>query len=89
MARAEERLQNETEQQPDAWVNNSTEGRSLLSDTARADSQGIISACHRPATGNRTSHFYRGMSSAKSQRKRITPLARLKTRLELGLEKNI
>src|SRR4051795_5606926 len=32
-ARAEERLQNETEQQPDAWVHNSTEDEIVLSDT--------------------------------------------------------
>src|SRR5712691_1158864 len=32
-ARAEERLQNETEQQPDAWVHNSTEEEIVLSDT--------------------------------------------------------
>src|SRR5439155_27253854 len=32
-ARAEERLHNETEQQPDAWVPNATEEESVLSDT--------------------------------------------------------
>src|SRR6266404_6629830 len=32
-ARAEERLQNETERQPDAWVHNATEEEILLSDT--------------------------------------------------------
>ena len=32
-ARAEERLQNETEQQPDAWVHNATEDEIMLSDT--------------------------------------------------------
>src|SRR5438067_10500301 len=32
-ARAEERLQNETEQQPDAWVHNATEEEIVLSDT--------------------------------------------------------
>src|SRR5438046_3772966 len=32
-ARAEERLQNETEQQPDAWVHNDTEEEIVLSDT--------------------------------------------------------
>src|SRR6266496_3740995 len=31
--RAEERLQNETEQQPDAWVHNATEEAIVLSDT--------------------------------------------------------
>src|SRR4026209_1624603 len=32
-ARAEERLQNETEQQPDAWVHNATEEEIVLGDT--------------------------------------------------------
>src|SRR5438046_10745083 len=32
-ARAEERLQNETEQQPDAWVHNATEEEIMMSDT--------------------------------------------------------
>src|ERR1041385_5679312 len=32
-ARAEERLQNETEQQPDAWAHNTTEEEIVLSDT--------------------------------------------------------
>src|SRR3954463_12709513 len=32
-ARAEERLQNETEQQPDAWVHNATEEQIVLGDT--------------------------------------------------------
>src|SRR5213076_1684995 len=32
-SRAEERLQNETEQQPDAWVHNATEDEIVLSDT--------------------------------------------------------
>src|SRR5207245_5758441 len=40
-ARAEERLQNETEQQPDAWVHNSTEEEIVLSDT-RARIQMVI-----------------------------------------------
>src|SRR5438046_6217133 len=32
-ARAEERLQNETDQQPDAWIHNATEEQIVLSDT--------------------------------------------------------
>src|SRR5437899_10082935 len=40
-ARAEERLQNETKQQPDAWVHNATEEEIVLSDT-RALIQKVI-----------------------------------------------
>src|SRR5437764_14067018 len=40
-ARAEERLQNETEQQPDAWVHNATEDEIMLSDTRVSMRRGI------------------------------------------------
>src|SRR6201989_430195 len=42
-ARAEERLQNETEQQPDAWVHNTTENEINLGDTRQLIRQVISS----------------------------------------------
>src|SRR6266481_2494252 len=49
-ARAEERLQNETEQQPDAWVHNSTEEEIVLSDTRTLMGQVINFFFNDPAT---------------------------------------
>jgi len=55
-ARAEERLQNETEQQPDAWVHNATEEEIMLSDT-RTLIQGNQGTSTGPAAGNRSCIF--------------------------------
>ena len=51
-ARAEERLQNETEQQPDAWVHNSTEDDIEMSDTRRL----ILGSTGESARGAAGSH---------------------------------
>jgi len=76
-ARAEERLQNETEQQPDAWVHNAT--RALIQKVIRvlppAQQQAIDLA------------FFKGMSQREIAAKTNTPLGTVKTRLELGLKK--
>src|SRR6266536_2192959 len=58
-ARAEERLQSQTEQQPDAWVHNATEEEIAFSDTrilVRTSSTG----CRRPSKRQSISHFFGG-----------------------------
>src|SRR5207302_9104785 len=60
-ARAEERLQNETEQQPDAWVNNATEEEILLSDT-RSLIRKVIAGLPPPQQQAIDLAFFKGMS---------------------------
>jgi RNA polymerase sigma-70 factor, ECF subfamily len=85
-ARAEERLQNETEQQPDAWVHNATEEAIILSDTRTLMRQVINSL--PPAQQQAIDlAFFRGMSQREIAAKTNTPLGTVKTRLELGLKK--
>ncbi|PYL46210.1 MAG: RNA polymerase subunit sigma-24 [Verrucomicrobia bacterium] len=77
-ARAEERLQREIEQQPDAWVHNSTEEEILDGDRRiliPPQQQAIELA------------FFRGMSQREIAANTNTPLGTVKTRLELGLKK--
>ena len=84
--RAEERLQNETEQQPDAWVHNATEEEILLSDTRsliRKVIRGLPPAQQRAID----LAFFKGMSQREIAAKTNTPLGTVKTRLELGLKK--
>ena len=85
-ARAEERLQNETEQQPDAWVHNSTEEEILLSDT-RSLIRKVISGLPLAQQQAIDLAFFRGMSQREIAAKTNTPLGTVKTRLELGLKK--
>src|ERR1700757_1672699 len=85
-ARAEERLQNETEQQPDAWVHNATEEEIVLSDT-RALIRKVISSLPPPQQQAIDLAFFRGMSQREIAAKTNTPLGTVKTRLELGLKK--
>src|SRR5216110_1315002 len=61
-ARAEERLQNEIEQQPDAWVHNATEEEILLSDT-RTLIRKVIGMLPRAATSHRAGIFSRDESA--------------------------
>ena len=85
-ARAEERLQNETEQQPDAWVHNSTEDDIEISDTRRL----ILSILKNLPPAQREAidlAFYHGMSQREIAAKTGIPLGTIKTRLELGLKK--
>ena len=56
-ARAEERLQNETEQQPDAWVHNATEEEIVFGDTRDTDPQSDQWTATGAATGNRPRIF--------------------------------
>ncbi len=85
-ARAEERLQNETEQQPDAWVHNATEEAIVLSDT-RVLIRKVISGLPPAQQQAIDLAFFRGMSQREIAAKTNTPLGTVKTRLELGLKK--
>jgi RNA polymerase sigma-70 factor, ECF subfamily len=84
--RAEERLQNETEQQPDAWVHNATEEEILLSDT-RSLIRKVIRGLPPAQQQAIDLAFFRGMSQREIAAKTNTPLGTVKTRLELGLKK--
>jgi RNA polymerase sigma-70 factor (ECF subfamily) len=85
-ARAEERLQAETEQQSDAWVHNATAEEITFSDT-RTLVRKVINRI--PAAQQQAIElaFFRGMSQREIAAKTNTPLGTVKTRLELGLKK--
>ncbi len=85
-ARAEERLQNEVEQQPDAWVHNATEEEIELSDT-RTLIRKVISRLPPAQQQAIDLAFFKGMSQREIAAKTNTPLGTVKTRLELGLKK--
>jgi RNA polymerase sigma-70 factor, ECF subfamily len=85
-ARAEERLQNETEQQPDAWVHNATEEEIVLSDT-RSLIRNVIKSLPPAQQQAIDLAFFKGMSQREIAAKTNTPLGTVKTRLELGLKK--
>ena len=85
-ARAEERLQNETEQQPEAWVHNSTEDDIEVSDTRRLI-LGILKNLPPAQREAIDMAFYHGMSQREIAAKTGIPLGTIKTRLELGLKK--
>jgi RNA polymerase sigma-70 factor (ECF subfamily) len=84
--RAEERLRAETEQQPDAWVQNTTEDQISFSDTRTL----VRKMLERIPPAQRDAielAFFRGMSQREIAAKTNTPLGTVKTRLELGLKK--
>jgi RNA polymerase sigma-70 factor, ECF subfamily len=85
-ARAEERLQNETEQQPDAWVHNATEEAIVLGDT-RTLMRKVINGLPPAQQQAIDLAFFQGMSQREIAAKTNTPLGTVKTRLELGLKK--
>ena len=85
-ARAEERLQNETEQQPDARAHNATEEEIVLSDT-RDLIRKVIAGLPPAQQEAIDLAFFRGMSQREIAAKTNTPLGTVKTRLELGLKK--
>jgi RNA polymerase sigma-70 factor (ECF subfamily) len=85
-ARAEERLQSETEQQPDAWVHNATEQEISFGDT-RLLVRKVISSLPPPQQQAIELAFFRGMSQREIAANTNTPLGTVKTRLELGLKK--
>src|SRR5260370_11444433 len=84
--RAGERLQNKTEQQPDAWVHNATEEEINFSDT-RVLIRKVISGLPPAQQQAIDLAFFRGMSQREIAANTNTPLGTVKTRLELGLKK--
>ena len=85
-ARAEERLQTETEQQPDAWVHNATEEEINSGDT-RVLVRRVINTLPVAQQEAINLAFFSGMSQREIAAKTNTPLGTVKTRLELGLKK--
>jgi RNA polymerase sigma-70 factor (ECF subfamily) len=85
-ARAEERLQTETEQQPDAWVHNTTEQEIAFGDT-RVLVRNVINGLPAAQREAIELAFFRGMSQREIAADTNTPLGTVKTRLELGLKK--
>ncbi len=84
--RAGERFQIEKEQQPDAWVHNTTEKEINLSDT-RALIRKVINGLPLAQQQAIDLAFFRGMSQREIAAHTNTPLGTVKTRLELGLKK--
>ena len=85
-ARAGERLQAETEQQPDAWVHNTTEEEITSGDIAVLVRR-VINTLPVAQQQAVDLAFFRGMSQREIAAHTNTPLGTVKTRLELGLKK--
>ncbi len=85
-ARAEERLQHETEQQPDAWVHNSVDADLEMSDMRHMLTK-IISSLPPAQQQAIELAFFKGMSQREIAAHTNIPLGTIKTRLELGLKK--
>ena len=85
-ARAGERLQAETEQQPEAWVHNTTAEEIDFADT-RVLVRQVISSLPPAQQQAIELAFFRGMSQREIAADTNTPLGTVKTRLELGLKK--
>lgn len=85
-ARAGERLQSETEQQPEAWVHNATEVEIAFGDT-RVLVRQVINSLPPAQQQAIELAFFRGMSQREIAADTNTPLGTVKTRLELGLKK--
>lgn len=85
-SRAEERLQLETEQQPEAWVHNTTEEDIFMADTRKVLDAVINNL--PPAQKEAIEYaFFKGMSQREIAAHTNIPLGTIKTRLELGLKK--
>src|ERR1700730_8999554 len=84
--RAEERLQSETEQRPEAWVHNATAEEIAFSDT-RVLVRNVINGLPPAQQQAIEFAFFQGMSQREIAAKTNTPLGTVKTRLELGLKK--
>jgi RNA polymerase sigma-70 factor (ECF subfamily) len=85
-ARAGERLKEETEQQPEAWVHNATEEEITFGDT-RVLVRKVIETLPVAQQEAINLAFFSGMSQREIAAKTNTPLGTVKTRLELGLKK--
>jgi len=84
--RAEERLQIETERQPNAWVHNATEEQIRSDDTRLLMSRAINSLPEAQQQAVELA-FFQGMSQREIAANTNIPLGTVKTRLELGLKK--
>jgi RNA polymerase sigma-70 factor, ECF subfamily len=84
--RAGERLQIETEQQPDAWVQNVTE-KEIRSGDIRALMAKVINSLPQAQQQAIELAFFQGMSQREIAANTNIPLGTVKTRLELGLKK--
>src|ERR1700736_457980 len=85
-ARAEERFQAEPEQQPLAWVQNTTEKDIEAGDT-RALMAKVINSLPEAQQQVIELAFFQGMSQREIASNTNIPLGTVKTRLELGLKK--
>ena len=85
-ARAGERLQAETELQPETWVQNATEREIDFADT-RVLVREVINSLPPAQKQAIELAFFRGMSQREIAANTNTPLGTVKTRLELGLKK--
>ena len=85
-ARAEERLQAEPEQQPLAWVQNTTEQDIEAGDT-RVLMAKVINSLPEAQQQVIELAFFQGMSQREIASHTNIPLGTVKTRLELGLKK--
>jgi RNA polymerase sigma-70 factor (ECF subfamily) len=85
-ARAEERLQHEIEQQPEAWIHNTVDDEIETSDM-RATLRRIIIGLPIAQQQAIELAFFKGMSQREIAAHTNIPLGTIKTRLELGLKK--
>jgi RNA polymerase sigma-70 factor (ECF subfamily) len=85
-ARAEERLQTESEQQAEPWGHSATETEIDRGDT-RELIRKVIDSLPDPQQQAVELAFFQGMSQREIAAKTNTPLGTVKTRLELGLKK--
>ena len=86
--RAGERLLNETEQQPDAWVHNSTEEEINFSRYPHSRAQGDQRTAACPAAGDRP-RIFSGHESARNRRKYEYTFGDGKDAPRIGPEKNL
>ena len=84
--RAGERFQTETEQQPDAWVQNVTE-KEIRSGDIRALMAKVINSLPQAQQQAIELAFFQGMSQREIAANTNIPLGTVKTRHELGLNK--
>jgi RNA polymerase sigma-70 factor, ECF subfamily len=85
-ARAEERLQHETEQQPESWVHNTVDDDIEMHDL-HAILVRIIAGLPPAQQQAIELAFFQGMSQREIAAHTNIPLGTIKTRLELGLKK--
>ena len=85
-ARVSEKLQLETEQQPEAWVTNSAD-EDIERNDVRKILAGVLATLPPAQMQVIELAFYRGMSQREIAAHTSIPLGTIKTRIELGLKK--